>query len=58
MKQGVSCMVRSLKMLAAAVAVAALGVGVAHAESLKVATAGPITGSNAAFGDQLKRGAE
>ena len=51
-------MVRSLKMLAAAVAVAALGVGVAHAESLKVATAGPITGSNAAFGDQLKRGAE
>ncbi len=51
-------MVRSLKMLAAAVAVVALGVGVAHAESLQVATAGPITGSNAAFGDQLKRGAE
>jgi len=51
-------MVRSLKMLAAAVAVVALGVGIAHAESLQVATAGPITGSNAAFGDQLKRGAE
>jgi branched-chain amino acid transport system substrate-binding protein len=57
-KQGVSCMVRSLKLLAAAVAVAALGVGAAHAENLKVATAGPITGSNASFGDQLKRGAE
>ena len=58
MKQGVSCMVRSLKLVAAAVAVAALGVGVANAETIKVATAGPITGSNAAFGDQLKRGAE
>ena len=57
MKQGVSCMVRSLKLLAAAVAVAALGVGSAHAQ-LQVATAGPITGANASFGEQMKRGAE
>ena len=51
-----------------AVAVAAvLGVGIGYlifhkeekvAEIVTVATAGPITGSNAAFGDQLKRGAE
>jgi len=58
MKQGVTCMVRSLKLVAAVVAAAALGVGVANAETIKVATAGPITGSNAAFGDQLKRGAD
>jgi branched-chain amino acid transport system substrate-binding protein len=36
----------------------AFGVGVASADTLTVATAGPITGSNASFGDQLKRGAE
>jgi branched-chain amino acid transport system substrate-binding protein len=50
-------MVRSLKLLAAAAAVAALGMGSAHAQ-LQVATAGPITGANASFGEQLKRGAE
>jgi branched-chain amino acid transport system substrate-binding protein len=51
-------MIRTMKFLATAVAVAAVGVGVARAENLKVAVAGPITGSNAAFGEQLKRGGE
>lgn len=44
-------------MLAAAAAVA-LSAGVAKAEDIIVGVVGPITGSNAIFGEQLKRGAE
>ena len=47
-----------LRLISTAVAAMAFGVGVASADTLTVATAGPITGSNASFGDQLKRGAE
>ncbi len=44
-------------MLVAGVAFAALGVGAAKAE-IKIATAGPITGQYASFGEQMKKGAE
>ena len=47
-----------LRLISTAVAAMAFGVGVASADTLTVATAGPITGANASFGDQLKRGAE
>ncbi len=43
--------------LLAAVSALALTAGVAKAD-IKIATVGPITGSNAAFGEQLKKGAE
>ncbi len=50
----------SLSLLAAAAAAAlALGAGGASAaDTIKVATAGPITGQYASFGEQMKRGAE
>ena len=44
--------------LLAAVAVAAFAAVPAMAQDLVVATAGPITGQYAAFGEQMKRGAE
>jgi branched-chain amino acid transport system substrate-binding protein len=43
--------------LLAAVSALALTAGVAKAD-IQIATVGPITGSNAAFGEQLKKGAE
>src|ERR1700746_26754 len=36
----------------------ALGIGAANAQNIPIAVVGPITGSNAALGDQMKRGAE
>ena len=42
-------------ILTAAMAFAA---GVASAQDIKIAVVGPITGSNAALGEQMKRGAE
>jgi branched-chain amino acid transport system substrate-binding protein len=48
----------SLSLVAAAAALA-LGTGFANAaDELKIATAGPITGQYASFGEQMKRGAE
>ncbi len=41
-----------------AVSTLALTAGVAQAQDITIATAGPMTGQNAAFGEQLKRGAE
>jgi len=35
-----------------------LGAGIARAQNISVAVVGPITGSNAALGEQMKRGAE
>jgi branched-chain amino acid transport system substrate-binding protein len=49
---------RKITLLAAAAALA-LGAGTARAQNeLVVAVVGPITGSEAVFGDQMKRGAE
>jgi branched-chain amino acid transport system substrate-binding protein len=45
-------------MLVAAAAMAVLGTAAARADELAVATAGPMTGNDAAFGEQMKRGAE
>src|SRR5271168_3837933 len=45
-------------VLMAAAAVVALGAATAHAQELIVATAGPMTGGDAAFGEQMRRGAE
>ena len=36
----------------------AFGAGIASAQNLPIAVVGPITGSNAALGEQMKRGAE
>ena len=44
--------------LIAALAAAALTVSTARAADIVVATAGPMTGGDAAFGEQMKRGAE
>jgi branched-chain amino acid transport system substrate-binding protein len=44
--------------LAAVIAAAALAGSAAKAEDIVVATAGPITGQYASFGEQMKRGAE
>src|SRR5690349_23773119 len=35
-----------------------LGAGLADAQNIQIAVVGPITGSNAALGEQMKRGAE
>ena len=43
--------------LVAAAAATALGVSAAQAE-IKIATAGPMTGQYASFGEQMRRGAE
>ena len=45
-------------LLVATVAAAVLSAGTARADELVVATAGPMTGNDAAFGEQMKRGAE
>ena len=45
-------------ILAAAVAVAALSAATARAQDIEVATAGPMTGNDAAFGEQMQKGAE
>src|ERR1700745_494287 len=46
------------KTLFLATAVLAMSAGAAWAEDINVATIGPITGQNASFGEQMKRGAE
>jgi branched-chain amino acid transport system substrate-binding protein len=48
----------SKPLIAAAALAAAVGVSAAQAENIKIATAGPMTGEYAAFGDQMKHGAE
>jgi branched-chain amino acid transport system substrate-binding protein len=47
----------SVSVIAAAATIALAG-GVAKAQDIVVATAGPMTGANATFGEQMKRGAE
>ena len=48
----------ALPLIAAAAFATAIGVSAANAQSLNVATAGPMTGEYAAFGDQMRHGAE
>jgi branched-chain amino acid transport system substrate-binding protein len=50
-------MLKSRTMLLSAVAGLALGAAAAHADVV-IATAGPMTGQYAVFGDQMRRGAE
>ncbi len=47
-----------LSLVAAFAAASAFGTSAATAEDIVVATAGPITGQYASFGEQMKRGAE
>ena len=47
----------ALPLIAAAALAASISVPAAHADNLNVATAGPMTGEYAAFGEQMKRGA-
>src|SRR5689334_9942508 len=51
-------MTRLATPLLAAAAALTLSAGVASAEDIVVGTAGPMTGQYAAFGEQMKRGAE
>jgi branched-chain amino acid transport system substrate-binding protein len=51
-------MTRFARPLLVAAAALALGGGTAAAQDIVVATAGPMTGQYAAFGEQMKRGAE
>jgi branched-chain amino acid transport system substrate-binding protein len=51
-------MKRSSSVLLAAVAATVLSVAAAKAQDVVVATAGPMTGGDAIFGEQMKRGAE
>src|SRR5882724_6335651 len=51
-------MERKTLLLLAAVAATALSVASAKAQDVAVATAGPMTGGDAIFGEQMKRGAE
>ena len=48
----------ALPLVAAAAFAASLGVTAARADNYNIATAGPMTGEYAAFGEQMKRGAE
>ncbi|MEA2782994.1 MAG: branched-chain amino acid transport system substrate-binding protein [Rhodospirillaceae bacterium] len=48
----------SLPLVAAAAFATAIGVSAARAENINVAVAGPITGEYAAFGEQMKHGAQ
>jgi branched-chain amino acid transport system substrate-binding protein len=48
----------SLSLVAAAALAAALSTGAAKAANIEIGVAGPMTGANAAFGEQLRRGAE
>jgi branched-chain amino acid transport system substrate-binding protein len=47
-----------LSLLVAAATVATLGLSAARADDIIVGTAGPMTGGDAAFGEQMRRGAE
>jgi branched-chain amino acid transport system substrate-binding protein len=47
-----------LPLIAAAAFATAIGASAAKAQNLNVATAGPMTGEYAAFGDQMKHGAQ
>jgi branched-chain amino acid transport system substrate-binding protein len=51
-------MKRNSLLLLAAVTAAGLGIAQAKAQDVAVATAGPMTGGDAIFGEQMKRGAE
>src|SRR5476649_1024863 len=51
-------MKRNSLILLAAVAATALSVASAKAQDIVVSVAGPMTGGDAVFGEQLKRGAE
>jgi len=48
----------ALPLIAAAALATAIGASAAKAQSLNVATAGPMTGEYAAFGDQMRHGAQ
>src|SRR5689334_19566995 len=48
----------SLSLVAAAALAAALSTGAAKAADIVIGVAGPMTGANAAFGEQLRRGAQ
>ncbi|HEY2112050.1 MAG TPA: ABC transporter substrate-binding protein, partial [Dongiaceae bacterium] len=48
----------ALPVIAAAAFAAVLSVPAAKAADINIATAGPMTGEYAAFGEQMKRGAE
>jgi branched-chain amino acid transport system substrate-binding protein len=48
----------ALPLIAAAAFATAIGASAAKAQNLNIATAGPMTGEYAAFGDQMKHGAE
>ncbi len=48
----------ALPLIAAAAFATAIGASAANAQNLNVATAGPMTGEYAAFGDQMRHGAE
>ena len=51
-------MLRGFLSALAMVAAATFGMGVARAQDLSIATAGPMTGQYATFGEQMRRGAE
>ncbi len=48
----------ALPLIAAAAFATAIGASAAKAQNLNIATAGPMTGEYAAFGDQMKHGAQ
>ena len=48
----------ALPLIAAAAFATAIGASAAKAENLNIATAGPMTGEYAAFGDQMRHGAQ
>jgi branched-chain amino acid transport system substrate-binding protein len=48
----------ALPLIAAAALATAIGASAAKAQNLNIATAGPMTGEYAAFGDQMKHGAQ
>jgi branched-chain amino acid transport system substrate-binding protein len=48
----------ALPLIAAAAIATAIGASAAKAQNLNIATAGPMTGEYAAFGDQMKHGAQ
>ena len=47
-----------LKLSLVAAALLIFAAGAAHADDIKIGVAGPITGSDAAVGEQMRRGAE
>src|SRR5437762_1389952 len=48
----------ALPLIAAAAFATAIGASAARAQNLNIATAGPMTGEYAAFGDQMRHGAQ